>query len=62
MKTQKLRLKTFLKTAEGTRIMWLDYCGYHLAEKQSDLTPTQALLISKGRMNLYKEMNEVKDI
>ena len=47
-------------TDEAEEIIWLDYCGYHLSDKQSDLTLYQTLFLSKGRMKLYKEMNKVK--
>ena len=53
-------LKTFLKTNEGKNIIWLDYCGYHLTNVQSDLTIPQKLFLVKGRMELYQEMNKVK--
>ena len=56
----KKKLKTFLKTPEAKNIIWLDYCGYHLSDKQNDLTPLQALFISKGRHELYVEMNKVE--
>lgn len=49
-----------MKTNEGHNIIWLDYCGYHLAERVSDLTIVQQLFITKGRLELYKKLNEVK--
>ena len=53
-------LKTFLKKNEGEsrHILWLDYCGYHLASSIQDLTLIQELFISKGRMKLHEEMNK----
>ena len=44
---------------ESRHIIWLDYCGYHLADSIQDLTIVQELFISKGRMKLYEEMNRV---
>ena len=41
-------------------MIWLDYCGYPIANNQTDLTLPQTIFITKGRMELYKEMNEVK--
>ena len=40
--------------------MWLDYCGYHLAKNQADLTIPQTLFVSKGRLKLHEEMNKVE--
>ena len=54
-----MKLKTFLKTEEAKNIIWLDYCGYHLANTINDLTLAQTLFITKGRMDLHKEMNKV---
>ncbi len=36
----------------------LDYYGYHLASKQSELTLNQELFILHGRQMLEKEMNK----
>lgn len=58
MMTWKKKSKTFLKTNEAKNIIWLDYCGYHLTENISDLTLAQTLFITKGRMDLHKEMNK----
>lgn len=51
---------TFLKTEEGREIIWLDYCGYHLADSMGDLTIRQSYFISKGRMDLHNEMNKAE--
>lgn len=51
----------FLKTPEGFNMIWLDYCGYHLASNQSDLTPLQEMFITKGRSKLYEMMNAPSD-
>ncbi|WP_400238160.1 hypothetical protein [Methanobrevibacter smithii] len=53
-------MNLFLKTNEGKKIIWLDYCGYHLCDRQSDLTWYQEYFIVKGRTKLYEEMNKVK--
>lgn len=53
-------LMTFLKTDEASKIIWLDYCGYHLCDNQMDLTYPQSLFLYKGRFELYRQMNEVK--
>ncbi|WP_296796193.1 hypothetical protein [uncultured Methanobrevibacter sp.] len=37
----------------------MDYCGYHLCERSSDLTVVQSYFIVKGRAELHKEMNKV---
>ncbi|WP_156929597.1 hypothetical protein [Methanobrevibacter wolinii] len=50
----------FLKTDEAKNIIWLDYCGYHIADNQNNLTFIQNIFISKGRMQLYEEMNRVE--
>ena len=52
--------KTFLKTSEGRSIIILDYYGYHLTGKQSDLTISQELFILYGRYMLDKEMYDNK--
>lgn len=52
------RLMSFLKTNEAQQVIWLDYCGYHLTPLQKDLTPIQALFLTKGRLQLYKDMND----
>ena len=57
----KRKLTNFLKTDEGLNIIWLDYCGYHLATCQQDLTPLQALFLTKGRLKLHEDMNKVDD-
>ena len=44
----------------GEQLIWLDYCGYHLRDNQQDLTIYQAIFLQKGRLELYKQMNEVK--
>lgn len=54
-------MKRFLKTNEAKQIAWLDYCGYHLTTLQRDLTPLQAIFITRARLDLYKEMNSVED-
>lgn len=59
MKISKKRLMNFLKTNEAKNIIWLDYCGYHLADKQSDLTLAQVYFLSKGRLELHNELNKV---
>ena len=51
----------FIKSNEGRQILWLDYCGYHLTERQSDLTLLQVLFLAKGRLELHEEMNKVKE-
>ena len=45
---------------EGKNIIWLDYCGYHLCERSTDLTIVQEAFIVKGRADLHKAMNQVK--
>lgn len=50
---------TFLKTNEAKNIIWLDYCGYPLADNLGDLTVIQYYFILKGRAELHKEMNKV---
>lgn len=59
-KSQNKKWKNFLKSNIGREIIWLDYCGYHLADSQYDLTIPQRLFLTKGRMELHKEMNKVK--
>ncbi len=39
----------------------MDYCGYHLAENQMDLTPLQFAFIAQGRAELYKKMNSTDE-
>ena len=56
-----MMLKTFMKTDESQQIIWLDYCGYHLAPSIQDLTLVQELFITKGRLKLHEQMNKVKD-
>lgn len=56
----KMTLTNFLKTNEGQQIIWLDYWGYHLADKQQDLTPLQSLFLMKGRMKLEEEMRKAE--
>ena len=51
----------FLETDEGQELIWLDFCGYHLCDSLGDLTIIQSYFISKGRMDLYNKMNEVKE-
>ena len=51
----------FLKTNEGQNLIWLDYCGYQLADSLGDLTIIQYNFILKGRAELHKKMNEIKD-
>jgi hypothetical protein len=51
----------FLKTNEASQIIWLDYCGYHLADNQMDLTPLQTLFLTKGRLKLYNDMNSTDE-
>ena len=51
----------FIKSNEGRQILWLDYCGYHLTDRQSDLTILQVIFLTKGRLELYKEMNKVEE-
>ena len=53
--------KTFLKKDRGGDIIWLDYCGYHLAPSIQDLTLVQELFIVKGRLKLFEKMNKVKE-
>jgi hypothetical protein len=50
----------FLKTNEGKELIWLDYCGYHLTDRQEKMTVIQSAVIAKGRMNLFNEMNKSK--
>lgn len=57
---QRMMLTAFLKTNDGKELIWLDYCGYHLTDRQEKMTVTQSAVIAKGRMNLYKEMNSTK--
>ena len=52
---------TFLKKNESRSIIWLDYCGYHLADSIQDLTIVQELFITKGRLKLHEEMHKVKE-
>lgn len=52
--------KSFLKTEEAKSIIWLDYCGYHLRDNQSDLTIIQMVFLVKGRLELYEQMNKVE--
>lgn len=56
-----MKLMNFLKSDEALNILWLDYCGYHLASNQQDLTPLQTLFLTKGRLKLYEDMNKVDD-
>lgn len=51
----------FIKSPQGQNIIWLDYCGYHLARTQNDLTPLQAIILYKGRLDLYKTMNDTSN-
>lgn len=53
-------IDALLRTDEARNIIWLDYCGYHLASCQGDLTVPQDYFINKGRLNLYNEMNKTK--
>jgi hypothetical protein len=53
-------IDALLRTDEARNIIWLDYCGYHLVSCQGDLTGPQEYFITKGRSQLYKEMNQVK--
>jgi hypothetical protein len=53
-------IDALLRTDEARNIVWLDYSGYHLASCQGDLTVPQHYFIVKGRLDLHKEMNEVK--
>lgn len=50
----------FLKTNDAQQIIWLDYWGYKLADKQQDLTPLQALFLMKGRMKLEEELQKAE--
>lgn len=59
--SQKRMWIPFLKTDEGRELIWLDYCGYHLVDCQSKMTAVQSAVVAKGRLELYKEMNEVKE-
>jgi len=56
-----MKLILFLKTDEGKQIIWLDYCGYHIRDNQRDLTIVQNIFLTKGRLELYKEMNKTDD-
>ena len=51
----------FLKTDEAQQIIWLDYFGYPLAKTQQELTPLQALFLTKGRMELEKELRKAEE-
>ena len=53
--------KTFLKTNEGQNIILLDYYGYKISEKQSEMTLLQELFICHGRVELDKKMNESQE-
>ena len=53
-------LKDFLKTSEGRNIIILDHYGYHLTNKQSDLTVSQEQFLLIGRYMLDKEMYDNK--
>lgn len=55
-----MMLKIFLKTNEAQNIIWLDYCGYHLADNVQDLTIAQELFLTKGRLQLHEKMYKVK--
>lgn len=55
----KMMWMTFLKTNESKNIIWLDYCGYKLADTITELTLVQELFITKGRLQLHQEMNKV---
>ena len=57
----KMMWMTFLKKNESRSIIWLDYCGYHLADSIQDLTIVQELFIAKGRLKLHEEMHKVKE-
>ena len=57
----KRTLKPFLKTNEGQNIILLDYYGYKIAEKQSEMTIVQEMFISKGRVDLDKKMKEAEE-
>ena len=46
---------------EGKNIIWLDYCGYHLADNIQDLTIAQEIFLVKGRVELHQEMNKVDE-
>ena len=53
--------RTFLKTNSGRNIILLDYYGYHIVEKQSDMTVLQEMFILKGRYELDKEIAEAEE-
>lgn len=44
---------------ETRQMIWLDYNGYKLANKQSELTLAQTIFLTKGHSDLYEEMNKV---
>jgi hypothetical protein len=50
--------KTFLKTKEADTIFILDYHGYHLVDKQGDLTIPQELFLLLGKPKFDKKVYE----
>ena len=51
-------LKTFLKKPEAEHIFILDYYGYKIVEKQSDLTRPQELFILLGKPEFDEKINK----
>ena len=51
-------LNPFLKTKEAEHIFILDYYGYKIVEKQSDLTIPQELFLLMGKPRFDKKIEE----
>ena len=49
---------SFLRTKEAEAIFILDYYGYHIATKQSDLTIPQELFLLLGKPEFDKKIQE----